>query len=174
MPDARYPIGPFTPDLNPTPETRAIHIEQIATLPAKMRGALLGLTPERLDTPYREGGWTVRQVAHHVPDSHMNAYIRLKLALTENVPTIKPYEEAAWARLKDSEVTSIAVSLSLLEALHIRWVNLLRAMKPEDFNRKLNHPESGVQTLDRSLALYSWHGNHHVAHITTLRERMKW
>lgn len=174
MPDPRYPIGPFNPDTNPTRETRAGHIEQIATLPAKMRSALRGLTPEQLDTPYREAGWTVRQVAHHVPDSHMNAYIRFKLALTENVPTIKPYEEAAWARLKDSEVTSIDVSLNLLEALHIRWVNLLQAMKPEDFDRKLNHPESGVQNLDRALALYSWHGNHHVAHITTLRERMKW
>jgi len=174
MPDPRYPIGPFTPDSNATPETRAGHIEQIATLPAKMRNALRGLTPEQLNTPYREGGWTVRQVAHHVPDSHMNSYIRFKLALTENVPTIKPYEEGGWARLKDSEVTSIEVSLNLLEALHVRWVNLLRAMKPEDFNRKLNHPESGVQTLDRALALYSWHGNHHLAHITTLRERMKW
>jgi uncharacterized damage-inducible protein DinB len=174
MPDLRYPIGPFTPEPNPTPETRARHIEEIAALPAKMRAAVRGLNPQQLDTPYREGGWTVKQVAHHVPDSHMNAYIRFKLALTENVPTIKPYEEAAWARLKDSEVTSVEVSLNLLEALHIRWVNLLRAMKPEDFNRKLNHPESGVQTLDRALSLYSWHGNHHVGHITSLRERMKW
>lgn len=174
MPDPRYPIGPFTPDTNPTGESRSQHIEQLTGLPAKLRTALRGLTPEQLDTPYREGGWTVRQVVHHVPDSHMNAYVRFKLALTENVPTIKPYEEAAWARLKDSEVTSVEVSLSLLEALHIRWVNLLRAMKQEDFSRKLNHPESGVQTLDRMLALYSWHGNHHVAHITTLRERMKW
>ena len=104
----------------------------------------------------------------------MNAYIRFKLALTENVPTIKHYEEAAWARLKDSESTSIDVSLNLLEALHVRWVNLLRSMKAEDFNRKLNLPEAGVQTLDHVLALYDWHGNHHVAHITTLRERMKW
>lgn len=174
MPDPRYPIGPFTPDSNPTPETRTRHIEEIAALPAKTRAALQGLTPPQLDTPYREGGWTVRQVAHHVPDSHMNAYIRFKLALTENVPTIKPYEEAAWARLKDSEVTSIEVSLNLLEALHIRWVNLLRGMKPEDFNRKLNHPESGVQTLDHILSIYSWHGRHHLGHITSLRERMKW
>jgi uncharacterized damage-inducible protein DinB len=174
MPDLRYPIGPFSPDSNPTPESRAHHIEQIAGLPAKMRMAIRGLSPDQLDTPYREGGWTVRQVAHHVPDSHMNAYVRFKLALTENIPTIKPYEEGAWARLRDSEVTSIEVSLNLLEALHIRWVNLLRAMKADDFNRKLNHPESGVQTLDRMLALYSWHGNHHLAHVTGLRERMKW
>lgn len=174
MPDPRYPIGSFSPDANPTPEARSRHIEQITALPAKLRSALRGLSPQQLDTPYREGGWTVRQVVHHVPDSHMNAYIRFKLALTENVPTIKPYEEAAWARLKDSEATSIEVSLNLLEALHIRWVNLLRSMKAEDFSRKLNHPESGVQTLDHVLAIYDWHGNHHVAHITTLRERMKW
>jgi len=174
MPDPRYPIGPFSPDANPTPEGRSRHVEQITALPAKLRSALRGLSPQQLDTPYRDGGWTVRQVAHHVPDSHMNAYIRFKLALTENVPTIKPYEEAAWARLKDSESTSIEVSLNLLEALHIRWVNLLRSMKTEDFSRKLNHPEAGVQTLYHVLALYDWHGNHHVAHITTLRERMKW
>lgn len=174
MPDHRYPIGQFSPDANPTPANRSRHIEEITALPAKLRSALRGLSPQQLDAPYREGGWTVRQVAHHVPDSHMNAYIRFKLALTENVPTIKPYEEAAWARLKDSESTSIEVSLNLLEALHIRWVNLLRSMKQEDFSRKLNHPEGGVQTLDHVLALYDWHGNHHVAHITTLRERMKW
>lgn len=174
MPDPRYPIGPFTADANPTPETRARHIENIAALPAQMRAALRGLNQDQQETPYREGGWSVRQVAHHVPDSHMNAYVRFKLALTENIPTIKPYEEGAWARLKDTEVTSIEVSLNLLEALHIRWVNLLRGMKTGDFGRKLNHPEAGVQTLDHVLALYSWHGRHHVAHITTLRERMKW
>ena len=174
MSDPRYPIGPFTPDPTPGPEARSRHIEQVAALPAKMRTALRGLKPDQLETPYREGGWTLKQVAHHVPDSHMNAYVRFKLALTENVPTIKPYDEAAWAKLKDAEVTSIEVSLSLLEALHIRWVNLLRGMKAEDFNRKLSHPESGVQTLDRMLALYDWHGNHHLAHITTTRERMKW
>lgn len=173
MTDFQYPIGTFVPDQNPTPESRAKHIDQIAALPARMREAVHGLTPEQLDTPYREGGWTVRQVVHHVPDSHLNAYTRFKLALTENVPTIKPYEEAAWARLKDSEVTPVEVSLALLEALHIRWVNLLRSLKPEEFARKLNHPESGVQNLDRVLALYDWHGNHHLAHITRLRERMK-
>ena len=174
MPDLRYPIGAFTPDPNPTPETRARHIEQIAALPAQLRLVVRGLWPAQFNTCYREGGWTIRQLAHHLPDSHMNAYIRFKLALTENIPTIKPYDEGAWARLTDSEVTSIEVSVNLLEALHIRWVNLLRAMKADDFNRKINHPESGVQTLDRLLALYSWHGNHHVAHITGLRERMKW
>jgi uncharacterized damage-inducible protein DinB len=139
-----------------------------------MRAALSGLSAQQLDTPYREGGWTLRQLAHHVPDSHLNAYIRFKLALTENIPTIKPYEQGAWARLKDTEQTPVEVSLTLLDALHQRWVVLLNSMRPEDFRRKLNHPESGVQDLDRVLALYSWHGNHHLAHITSLRERMDW
>ncbi|HYX51838.1 MAG TPA: putative metal-dependent hydrolase [Candidatus Limnocylindrales bacterium] len=174
MPDPRYPIGAFVPDQNPTPESRARHIEQIAGLPQKLRAASSGLSVQQLETPYREGGWSLRQVAHHVPDSHLNAYVRFKLALTESVPTIKPYDESAWARLKDSEQTPIEVSLALLDGLHQRWVVLLKSMQPEDFHRKLNHPESGVQNLDRVLALYSWHGNHHLAHITTTRERMKW
>jgi uncharacterized damage-inducible protein DinB len=174
MADARYPIGPFTPDANPTPELRAKHIEQIAALPRQFRDAVAGLSAEQLETPYREGGWTVKQVVHHVPDSHLNAYIRCKLALTENVPTIKPYNEDAWAKLKDSELTPIEVSLNLLESVHVRWVTLLKSLQPDDFQRKLNHPESGVQTLDRVIALYDWHGRHHTAHITTLREKMKW
>ena len=174
MNDPRYPIGKFTPDPEPTPELRARHIEQIATLPGRMRQAVSGLSSAQLDTPYRDGGWTLRQVVHHVPESHMNAYIRFKLALTENCPTIKPYDEAAWARLKDVELTPVEVSLNLLDSIHSRWVTLLNTMKPDDFARKLNHPESGVQTLDRLLALYDWHGNHHLAHITGTRERMKW
>ena len=174
MTDARYPIGRFTPDPEPTPEARAKHIQEIASLPAQMRQAVAGLTPEQLDTPYREAGWTVRQLVHHVPDSHMNAYVRFKLALTENVPTIKPYDEAAWANLKDSELTPIEISLTLLDAVHIRWVTLLKSLKPADFDRKFNHPEAGVQSLDRTLALYDWHGRHHLAHITSLRDRMKW
>jgi len=174
MSDPRYPVGKFTPDDNPTSETRAKHIHELVSLPNQMRQAVTGLTPEQLDTPYREGGWTVRQVVHHVPDSHLNAYIRFKLALTENVPTIKPYDEAAWAKLKDTELTPIDVSLNLLDAVHTRWVTLLRTLKADDFARKFNHPEGGVQTLDRTLALYSWHSRHHLAHITSLRERMKW
>ncbi len=174
MSDARYPVGRFTPDENPTPESRAKHIQEIASLPAQMRQAVRGLTPEQLDTPYREGGWTVRQVVHHVPDSHMNAYVRFKLALTENVPTIKTYDEAAWAKLKDTELTPIDVSLTLLETVHARWVTLLKSLKAEDFDRKFNHPEGGVQSLDRTLALYGWHGRHHLAHITSLRERKNW
>ena len=173
MPDLKYPTGPFTPDAEPTPETRAKHIETIAALPAKMRQAVAGLTPQHWETPYRESGWTLRQVVHHVPDSHMNAYIRTKLALTENVPTIKPYDQAAWARLKDSELAPVEVSLTLLESIHTRWVALLKSLKEEDFGRKLNHPESGVHNIDWLVALYSWHGNHHLAHITTTRERLK-
>jgi len=174
MPDPRYPIGRYTPDETPSAETRAKYVEEIAALPARMRKAVEGLTAQQLETPYREGGWTLRQVVHHVPDSHMNAYVRTKLALTENVPTIKPYDEAAWARLKDSELTAPDVSLTLLETIHLRWVNLLRTLKAEDFERKFNHPESGLHNMDWLLGLYSWHGNHHLAHITTTRERMKW
>jgi hypothetical protein len=174
MADPRYPIGSYTPDAHPTPESRARHIQEIAALPGKMRAALAGLSPQQLETPYRDGGWSLRQVAHHVPDSHLNAYVRTKLALTENVPTIKPYDEAAWARMKDSEATPIDVSLALLESIHNRWVTVLQAMKESDFHRKWNHPESGVHDMDWLLGLYSWHGNHHLAHITTTRERMKW
>jgi hypothetical protein len=139
-----------------------------------MRAAVAGLTPERFDTPYRPGGWSVRQVVHHVPDSHMNAYVRFKLALTENEPTIKPYEEAAWAELADSASTPVDVSLTLLETLHDRWVRLLRSMTEADFARKFRHPQLGVVPLDKNLALYAWHGKHHVAHITSLRQRMGW
>jgi len=174
MTDPRYPIGPFTPDPNPTPESRARHMEVIAGLPDRMRQAVAGLKPAQLDTPYREGGWTVRQVVHHVPDSHLNAYIRFKLAVTEENPTIKAYDESAWAALKDSEQTPIEVSIALLDSLHQRWTVLLRSLKPEDFQRKFVHPESGPHDLDWLLGLYAWHGQHHVAHITGLRERMHW
>ena len=174
MGDARYPIDRFTPDPNPTPETRQRHIEQISALPSKMRQAVAGLDQKQLATPYRDGGWTVQQVVHHVPDSHLNAYIRFKWAMTEEVPTIKPYDEGAWAVLKDSELTPVDVSLTLLESLHARWTGLLRSLRPEDFQRRFVHPDSGPHDLDWLLGLYSWHGNHHVAHITSLRERMGW
>lgn len=174
MPDLRYPVGPFAPEPNPTPELRAKFIEEIAAMPKGFRAAVTGLNKEQFDTPYREGGWTVKQVVHHVPDSHMNAYIRCKLALTENVPTIKPYNEDAWAKLKDTELTQIEVSLTMLECIHNRWVALLKSLSPDDFQRKLNHPEAGVMTIDRLVNLYAWHGRHHTAHITSLRERMKW
>jgi uncharacterized damage-inducible protein DinB len=175
MIDPRYPIGRFTPDPAPTPEIRSRHVDQIAGLPSRLRQAISGLSPEQLNTPYRPDGWTVRQVVHHVPDSHLNAYIRCKLALTEETPTIKPYDEAAWARLKDSELTPADVSLDLLEAVHARWVTLLRSLRAEDFRRRFIHPEAGGERdLDWLVALYDWHGNHHLAHITSLRERMKW
>lgn len=174
MADLRYPIGPFAADQNATPELRAKHIEEISTLPKRFRDAVQGLNEQQLGTQYREGGWTVKQVVHHVPDSHLNAYVRCKLALTENVPTIKTYNEDAWAKLKDSELTPIEVSLSLLESVHSRWVTLLKTLQADDFQRKLNHPEAGVMTLDKLISIYDWHGRHHTAHITSLRDRMKW
>src|SRR5499427_1454477 len=174
MADLRYPIGPFTPDSNPTPELRAKHIEEIAGLPRRFRAAITGLSKEQFDTPYREGGWTVRQVVHHVPDSHLNSYIRFKWALTEEQPTIKAYYEDRWAELPDTKTTPIQVSLALLEYLHQRWTNLLRSFRVDDWNKTLRHPEMGLMTLDQMLALYAWHGRHHVAHITALRERMGW
>lgn len=173
MNDPRYPIGRFTPDPTSSPETRARHIDGIATLPSRIRKAVSGLSQQQLDTPYREGGWTVRQVVHHVPDSHLNAYIRCKLALTEETPTIKPYDEAAWSRLKDSELTPSEVSLALLEAVHARWVTLLRSLRAEDFARRFNHPEAGVHDLDWLVAIYDWHGNHHLAHITSVRDTVR-
>lgn len=174
MTDPRYSIGRFVPDANPTPESRVRHLQAIAGLPESMSQAVSGLTESQLDTAYRDGGWTVRQVVHHVPDSHLNAYIRFKLALTEDNPTIKAYDESAWAALKDSELTPIEVSLALLDSLHARWAVLLRSLKPEDFQRKWVHPESGPHDLDWLLGLYAWHGKHHVSHITSLRERMGW
>jgi len=174
MTDPRYPIGRFSPDLNPTPATRARRIEEIAGLPPLMRRALDGLKEDQINTPYRDGGWTVKQVVHHVPDSHLNAYVRFKLTVTEDTPTIKAYDESAWAQLQDTQGTPVEISLSLLESLHTRWVVLLKSLRPEDFRRKFNHPESGVHDADWLLALYAWHGNHHLAHITSLRERMKW
>jgi hypothetical protein len=172
--DLAYPIGKFTWTGPNTESDRRNHIDEIAALPPHLRSAVSGLSEKQLDTPYRPDGWTVRQVIHHVPDSHMNAYIRFKLALTEHEPAIKPYEERAWALTPEVQQTPIQTSLSLLDNLHARWVILLRSLKPEDFTRKLRHPELGVVELDRYLALYAWHGKHHVAHITSLRERMDW
>lgn len=170
----RYPIGhpAQKPELSDAERTQAIAI--IEACPAQMRQALSGLSQEQLDTPYRPGGWTLRQVAHHVPDSHMNAYVRFKLALTEDEPTIKPYDEARWAELHDTRTTPVEVSLVLLETLHRRWVDLLHTLRPEDFRRALKHPDKGRLTLDQMLDLYAWHGSHHVAHVTSLRERMGW
>jgi len=172
--DLRYPIGPFQFDGQPSESQLKQFISDIEQAPARFRAALAGLSEPQLDTPYRPGGWTVRQVTHHVPESHMNAYVRMKLALTEDNPTIKPYDEARWAETPDVRNTPVAVSLALLEALHQRWVTLLTALGPTDFARTLVHPESGSWTIGRYVAPYAWHGKHHVAHITTLRERMGW
>jgi uncharacterized damage-inducible protein DinB len=175
MEDLRFPIGKFDRSKEPnTPEERKKLIETIADAPGRLQQAVTGLNGKQLETPYREGGWTVRQVIHHLADSHLNAYVRYKLALTEDNPTIKPYKEAAWADLADSRFTPIDVSLALVENLHARWVVLLRSMKTEEWERTLTHPESGVMSLDKMLAMYAWHGNHHVAHIAGLRKRNEW
>lgn len=174
MTDPRYPTGRFIAPESPTPNLRTKAIEVIAETPPRLREAAHGLDEDQLDTPYREGGWTLRQVIHHLPDSHLNAYIRTKLALTEPGPVIKPYDEAAWATLADNTAVPIDVSLDLLDALHRRWVSLLRSMAEDDFRREYVHPESGRHTLDYLVALYAWHGPHHVAHITATRESHKW
>jgi len=172
--DLRYPIGPFKFDGQPSEQQLKQFISDIEQAPSQLRAALTGLSEPQLETPYRPGGWTVRQVAHHVPESHMNAYVRMKLALTEDNPTIKPYDEARWAETPEVGRTPIEVSLTMLEALHERWVTLLKALGPAEFARAFMHPESGPWTLGKYLALYSWHGKHHVAHISSLRERMGW
>ncbi len=174
MTDLRYPIGEFSYPGEETADERRRAIDEIEATPVRLRAAVQGLSPQQLDTPYRPGGWTVRQVVHHVPDSHLNAYTRFKLALTEDEPTIKPYDEARWAELADVRTAPLGVSFRLLEALHQRWVLLLRSLRPEDYRRTLRHPERGVMSLDQTLCYYAWHGRHHVAHITSLRERMGW
>jgi uncharacterized damage-inducible protein DinB len=172
--DLRYPIGKFHRPGTLSDDQRREHIAAIEETPGRVRSAVKGLNDRQLDTPYRPGGWTVRQVAHHLPDSHMNAYIRLKLGLTESEPTIKPYNEAEWAKLADTKAP-IEPSLALLENLHKRWVLLLRSLNSSDWKRTINHPEwDKPMSLDDLLALYAWHGQHHVAHITSLREREGW
>jgi hypothetical protein len=173
-PDLRYPVGKFQRVETLTGDQRREFISTVAAAPARLRAAVAGLNDAQLDTPYRRGGWTVRQVAHHVPDSHMNAYIRFRLALTEDEPAIKVYEEARWAELADAKSSPIEPSLALLENLHKRWVILLESILPAEWKRTLRHPEMGVLTLDTTLALYAWHSRHHVAHITALRAREGW
>ncbi len=175
MTDFAYPIGRFVPAQSYTAADRVASIAAIEMLPADLRRAVADLSTEQLDTPYRDGGWTVRQVVHHLPDSHLNAYTRFKLALTETEPTIKPYEEALWAELPDSRSGDPELSLALLDALHRRWVVTLRHMTERDFAREFRHPEhTKLLSLDRVLATYAWHGRHHVAHVTSLRERKGW
>jgi hypothetical protein len=172
--DLRYPIGKFKAPEEYTGDLIRKYIKEIEDTPAKMRKAVEGLDDSQLNTPYREDGWTIRQVVHHVPDSHMNAYIRTKLALTEGQPVIKTYEEDLWAELKDTFLTPVTVSLDLLELLHKRWVVLLKSLEPEDLERTYTHPEHGLVNLKYMLGLYSWHGRHHIAHITELRKRNGW
>ena len=176
MADARlrYPIGEFVVPEEVTKAQREGWLEEVAQLPERLRSALAGLSDAQLDTPYRPGGWTVRQVAHHLPDSHLNSYTRFKLALTEENPTIRPYDETKWAELGDSSAP-IEVSLTLLDALHERWVILLTSLSGSDWQRTFTHPASQqTLTLEQSLANYAWHGEHHLAHVTSLRKREGW
>ena len=172
--DPRYPVGRYRPEREIAADQRADWIQQIADTPARFRQAVDGLSDDRLDTPYRDGGWTVRDLVHHLPDSHMNAYIRVKLGLTEESPSIKTYDEAAWAALPEPGITPTEVSLALLDAVHVRWVNTFRTMGEGDWARTIQHPEWGAMRLDQLLGLYAWHGRHHVAHVTRLRERNGW
>jgi uncharacterized damage-inducible protein DinB len=174
MTDLRYPIGKFEIPASVADADRPGLIDHIAALPDELRRAVAGLDDAKLNTPYREGGWTVRQVVHHLPDSHLNAYTRFKLALTEDEPTIRTYEESRWAELPEARSAPIAVSVALLDALHERWVLMLRVLAVGQFARRLRHPEWGTMSLDQLLAQYAWHSRHHVAHITSLRGRMGW
>jgi uncharacterized damage-inducible protein DinB len=172
--DLRYPIGRFNPPATSLPGIRAAHIETLRQLHERLHAATAGLNDAQLDTSYREGGWTVRQVVHHIADSHANAYIRFKLALTENWPTVKTYDEAAWANLADSRGLPIDGSMATIGALHGRWVALLESLSEEDFQKGYNHPERGRQNLATALAMYAWHARHHTAHIAGLRARQGW
>lgn len=174
MIDERYPTGRFSAKGAPlTPEERAERVARIAALPAESRAAVAGLSDEQLDTPYREGGWSPRQITHHLADSHLNAFIRFKLGLAEDGPTIKPYDQDAWAAMPDSSLP-VEASLGILDGMHARWVRLLETMTPEDFGRTVAHPEMGDIDLDFLLDLYAWHGRHHTTQITSLRDRQAW
>jgi uncharacterized damage-inducible protein DinB len=170
----RYPVGRFAAPESHGEGDRTTLIGQIASAPAALRAAVDRLDERQLDTPYREGGWTVRQVVHHLPDSHMNGYVRFRLAVTEDEPTIRPYLESRWAELPDARSAPISLSLTLLDALHARWVTLLRALPADAYDRTYRHPDHGAMALHRALALYAWHGRHHVAHVTALAARQGW
>jgi len=172
--ELRFPIGRFNLPASSLAADRAANIETLRVLPVRLRDAVSGLSDAQLDTPYRDDGWTVRQVVHHVADSHANCYIRFKLALTEDWPTVKSYDEAAWAELADSRRLPVDVSLGMIEALHGRWVELLESLSEEDFQKGFNHSELGRQNLAKVLAIYDWHSRHHTAHITSLRARQGW
>ncbi len=170
----RYPVGKFKPEASLSFAQREHLIGEIEEAPALLRNAVKGLSEAQLDTPYREGGWTVRQVAYHLADVDMNAFLRFKLALTEDEPTIKTYKQDRWAETIDAKSAPIELALKLVEAVHGRWVLLLRSMEAADFMCAFQHPERGRVTLEQNLALMAWHGRHHVGHITSLRERMGW
>lgn len=172
--DPGFPLGPLPSRIAVSAEDRKRWIDEIEATPSQLRAAVTGFSDEQLDTRYRDGGWTVRQVLHHVPDSHMNAFIRMKLALTETDPLIKPYDEGGWALLGDVAATPIETSLALLENLHSRWVILLRGMDGDQWTRCFVHPAMGKITLEYALAIYAWHGRHHTAHVTELRKRKGW
>ena len=172
--DLRYPVGQFESSGQVNDAQRAGFIQTIADTPGKLKAAVAGLSKQQLETPYRDGGWTVRQVVHHLADSHMNAFCRTKLALTEENPTIKPYDESKWAVTADVAQAPAEGSLAIVDAVHQRWTLLLRSMKPADFARKLFHPERGSMTVDELIALCAWHSRHHVGHITELRKRSGW
>lgn len=174
MSDLWYPIGPFQAKSSLTPPDRRNYISQLAEIPVRLRAAIENLTPEQMDTPYRPGGWTVRQVIHHLADASLNWYVRTKLALTEDEPLIKPYDEKLWAELQDARSGPIEPSLLLLEGLHARWTSFFESLESADWTRKLIHPERGVITIDATLPILAWHGRHHTAHITELRKRMGW
>ncbi|MDQ3221417.1 MAG: putative metal-dependent hydrolase [Acidobacteriota bacterium] len=171
--DLSFPIGKFNSEYNPTPESRLEFIKTISDLPSNLTAAVSGLNEGQIDTPYRPGGWTVRQTVHHVADSHFNSFCRFKLALTEDLPTIRPYYEDRWAELGDNNV-SAELSLKIIEGLHSRWASLLESMSDLDFQKRFNHPETGAWTLEKALAMYAWHSRHHTAHITRLREKNGW
>ena len=174
MDDLRYPVGYYTPPSVIDAEMRERWLDELEQLPATLKKAVSSLSEKQLDTPYRPGGWTVRQVVHHLPDSHMNSYCRFRLGLTEENPTIRPYEEGNWAELTDAKNAPIALSLTLLDALHVRWILLLRSLSEVQYGRTYTHPEMGEKRLDWTLGLYAWHSRHHLAHITRLREREGW
>src|SRR5271163_894932 len=174
MTDLRYPIGKFHFDGPLTEPQKQSSLDDIARTPANLRAAIKGLSEAQIDTPYRPGGWTVRQVIHHVPDSHLNSYTRFRLALTEEEPVINSYREDQWAELEDARTLPVDVSLQLLEPLHTRWVKLLNSLSAEQWKRAFRHPQLGAVTLEKNAALYAWHGRHHEAHITRLRDRMGW
>ncbi|MGC2193557.1 MAG: bacillithiol transferase BstA [Terriglobales bacterium] len=174
MADPRYPIGKFSFEGALTEDQKLKFLDDVEQTPTRLRAAVQGLSEQQLDTPYRDGGWTVRQLVHHVPDSHVNSYVRFKLALTEEEPTIRPYMEDRWAELPEAKTAPVELSLGLLESLHKRWNLTMRAIKPNEWKRTFRHPEMGSMNLEKALALYAWHGRHHVAHVTALREKMGW